>query len=105
MTVQDESSPLSITTLLEIDAAGLQKMMQNNELTSVQLVKAVLAQIQAEDRHGARLNAMISVAPEEDLIAQAEQLDSERRGGKTRGPLHGIPIIVKVRETRPIPLF
>lgn len=105
MTVQDESSPLSITTLLEIDAAGLQKMMQNNELTSVQLVKAVLAQIQAEDRHGARLNAMISVAPEEDLIAQAEQLDSERREGKTRGPLHGIPIIVKVRETRPIPLF
>ena len=87
---------ISTAKLLEIDATGLQEMMQSGNLTSVQLVKTVLAQIQAEDRQGACLNAIISTAPEKDLLIQAEQLDSERRQGKIRGPLHGIPIIVKV---------
>ena len=74
--------------LLEMNATQLQKLLSTQTSTSVTLVKLLLAQISRHDRTGLRLNAMISVA-------KAAKLDEEREHGHFRGPLHGIPIIVK----------
>ena len=83
--------------LLTLDAAGLQSLLEKNEITSVKLVRLTLAQIGQHDKAGIRLNAMISVMPESMLLYTAAQLDRERKEGRVRGPLHGIPIIIKVR--------
>ncbi|KAI1290544.1 amidase signature domain-containing protein [Xylaria venustula] len=69
-----------------------QKLLQSRELTSVQLVEQCLARIEQHETH---LNALISVAPRDVLISAAEALDRERVEGSVRGPLHGIPIILK----------
>lgn len=61
-------------------------------LTSAQLVKAYLCQIET---HNPRLRALIHVAPRERLMALASEMDEERKAGKSRGVLHGIPIVVK----------
>jgi amidase len=61
--------------------------------TSVALVEAYLARIKSIDRSGPRVNAILALNP--DAIAQARALDRERREGHVRGPLHGIPIVVK----------
>jgi amidase len=60
---------------------------------SVELVRSYLARIEAIDRSGPRLRAVIETNP--DALAIAAKLDEERRGGRIRGPLHGIPILVK----------
>ena len=86
----------SPTDLLSMDAVELQSYLDQGKLTSVQLVQAALDQILREDRNGLRLNAMISTAPEGNLLKIATELDRERAEGGTRGPLHGITIIVKV---------
>ena len=82
--------------LLNLDAAALRSLFERQELTSVELVKQVLAQIERHDKKGARLNAMIAVAPEKELLGRAAELDEERRDGKVRSRLHGIPLLVKV---------
>lgn len=73
--------------------------MQDGRLCSEDLVNYFLDQIERHNNHGLRLNAILSVCPREVAISQAKALDEERRQGKPRGELHGIPIIVKVRET------
>lgn len=83
--------------LVRLTASQLQDRLQGG-LTTVELVKSTLAQI---DRHnkqgqGLALRAVISVAPEDVVLARAAQLDAERAQGKVRGPLHGIPILLKV---------
>lgn len=88
----EEKPPIN---LLALDAAELQHLLSNRELTSVDLLRQILAQIELEDRAGLRLQAMISVAPEPLLLATAAELDAERSRNKIRGPLHGIPIIIK----------
>lgn len=60
------------------------------------LVKLHLDQIEAHNRNGLNLNAVITTAPWGDILALAEQLDRERAEKGMRGPLHGIPILVKV---------
>src|SRR5262249_18865313 len=62
-------------------------------VTSHDLVDKYLARIKAYDQDGPRLNAMIALNP--NALAQADALDAERRAGRVRGPLHGIPIVVK----------
>ena len=86
--------------LLNLDAAALRSLFERQELTSVELVKQVLAQIERHDKKGAKLNAMIAVAPEKDLLRRAAELDEERRAGKLRSRLHGIPLLVKVSGIR-----
>src|SRR4051812_209858 len=68
----------------------LQAAMAAGQITSADLVDAYLARIAAYD---GRLNAIRVLAP--DARAQAERLDAERAAGHVRGPLHGIPILVK----------
>jgi amidase len=78
--------------------ADLQKLLEKNEITSVEIVERYLHQITKFDKAGPCINAMIAVAPRHLLLSQAIRLDEERKNGKCRGPLHGLPFIVKVSQ-------
>lgn len=82
-----------VVDLLTIDSKGLQCLLERGEITSLDLVRQYLAQIQ---QHDGKLRAMIKVAPSDILEETAKSLDRERAAGRLRGPLHGIPIIIKV---------
>jgi amidase len=72
---------------------ALQEAMQSGKVTSRQLVEAYLARIRAYDAQGPKLNAIIAINP--NAARDAEALDRERTQKHIRGPLHGIPVIVK----------
>jgi len=72
---------------------GLQDGMNAGRWTSKELVQAYIARIEVLDRKGPALHAVIEINP--DAIAIAESLDAERRAKGPRGPLHGIPVLVK----------
>ena len=74
-------------------AVQLQSDLSSGKLTSVQLVLACLSNIEKYDRY---LHAVICSAPHERVVRAAAMLDDERAAGKVRGPLHGIPVLVKV---------
>ncbi|GHA90598.1 amidase [Lysobacter bugurensis] len=78
---------------MEADIATLSARMQRGEVTSGQLTQAYLARIAAIDDAGPRLNAVIEINP--DALADAARLDAERKAGRVRGPLHGIPVLIK----------
>jgi amidase len=82
-----------VFNLEEISITDLQKKMQQNETTSVSITKAYLDRIKQIDRQGPKLNTVIEINP--DAVSIAERMDSERKQGKIRGALHGIPILVK----------
>jgi amidase len=73
----------------------LQHLLENGSTTSVEVVETYFDQISKYNHAGPRLNALISVAPRHVALHQALLLDSERAAGRARGPLHGIPFIVK----------
>lgn len=80
----------------------LQEAMTAGVVTSRQLVVAYLARIAAYDQQGPRLNAMVTLNPH--ALEQAQALDDERAAGHVRGPLHGVPVVVKDNyETREMP--
>jgi amidase len=78
--------------LLNTTASDLQGLLEAGTITSVQIVLEYLAQI---ERYEPRLHAFISVAPRQLLLDAAVARDDEREGGHLRGPLHGIPIVLK----------
>jgi amidase len=77
----------------EYSILELQLQMASGELSARRLVEVYLERIEQVDRQGPALNSIIGVNP--DAIANAEALDVERAANKTRGPLHGIPIVLK----------
>ena len=77
----------------EATIAELQRAMAQGQTSSLELVNAYLARIAAYDTRGPALNAMIRLDP--GARAEARRLDRERREGRVRGPMHGIPIILK----------
>ena len=77
----------------EHDIDSLQALMQQGELTSEQLTRYYLDRIDAVDRHGPMLNSIIEVNP--DAVEIAAELDAERQATGSRGPLHGIPVVLK----------
>lgn len=77
----------------EADVATLQSAMQRGELTSRELVGWYIERIDAIDANGPALNSIIEVNP--DALAIAEALDRERAETGPRGPLHGIPVVLK----------
>ncbi|KAL2204589.1 amidase signature enzyme [Sarocladium strictum] len=91
----DNMLPLTALELLTLDAVRLQERLTAGRLTSVDLVKQCLHQIEAHDHRGLKLNAMISTVPHHILMARSKQLDQERADGLVRGPLHGIPMLLK----------
>ncbi len=77
----------------EATISDLAQQMQRRELTSRALVQHYLDRIAALDKSGPAINAMIELNP--DALAIADRLDAERKHGKLRGPLHGIPVLIK----------
>ncbi len=88
--------PVSAEKVIELDSAtiaDLNAAFKAGALTSEKLVQMCLARIQAYDRQGPRLRAVITVNPK--AIETARALDSERKAKGPRSPLHGIPIVLK----------
>jgi amidase len=76
---------LEVATVAEVTSA-----MEDGSVTSVELVRAYLARI---DRLNPLVNAVRCLAP--DAEERAAALDAERADGRVRGPLHGVPVLVK----------
>lgn len=79
--------------LSEITIAELQQGLQSGKYSSVKLAELYLTRISEIDQGRHDLKSVIEVNPEALLLA--EQMDKERKQGKLRGPLHGIPILIK----------
>ena len=79
--------------LVEATVVDLQRMMTSGQLSARRLSELYLARIAAIDSHGPRLNSIIELNPE--AVPIAEQRDEERAQGRVRGPLHGIPVLLK----------
>src|SRR6266404_3710030 len=79
--------------LEELTITQLQEGLVTSRWTSVQLVEKYLARIDEIDKHGPRINSVIELNPDSGAIAAA--LDRERKDKGVRGPLHGIPILIK----------
>jgi len=82
--------------------ADLQDAMNKGALTSEKLTELYLARIAAYNQQGPKINAFLFLNP--DALAQARALDAERQAKGSRGPLHGIPIVLKdVFDTYDLP--
>lgn len=93
------SSPIQNTPangnfeLHEASITSLQQQMKSGKLTSEGITKMYLNRIEEIDKKGPSINAMIEVNP--DAVKIAAAMDDERKAGKLRGPLHGIPVLIK----------
>jgi amidase len=90
---QTGTTPHRGDIVYEATITDLQAAMTAGRVTSVGLVDAYVARINAYDHHGPALNAIIRLNPR--ARADAAALDAERKAGHVRGPLHGIPVILK----------
>jgi amidase len=79
--------------VVEASVAQLQQAMTAGTLSAKKLTELYLARIKAVDKSGPNLNAVIELNP--DALAIAEALDQERAKKGPRGPLHGIPVLLK----------
>lgn len=77
----------------EATIAQMQSAMSSGEATALSITRDHLARIEAMDWAGPRVNSIIEVNPDAETIAAA--LDRERADGHVRGPLHGIPVVLK----------
>lgn len=96
---ESSSPPATATTppgpfeLEEKTIVELQEEMATGRLTSRRIAEMYLARIEAIDRHGPRLRSIIEINP--DALTIAGSLDRERKEKGPRGPLHGIPVLLK----------
>jgi amidase len=77
----------------EITVAELQDGMKSGKFAARSLVEKYTARIEQVDRQGPRLNSVIELNP--DAAAIADALDQERKAKGPRGPLHGVPVLIK----------
>jgi amidase len=88
------SATLSVgDEVVERGVDDLRRAQEAGQMTARSLTQAYLRRIDAIDRQGATLNSVIELNP--DALDIAERLDIERKAGKVRGPLHGIPVLIK----------
>jgi len=85
--------PARAVNLEEITVRQLQQGYKEGRFSISDIVQRYLQRIEAIDKSGPKLNAIIRVNP--DALQIASELDREMRAGKVRGPLHGIPVILK----------
>jgi amidase len=88
-----QQTPSQRFELDELTIQQLQEEMQSGRFTSRRLVDLYLARIDQLDRRGPALRSVIEVNP--DAAAIADALDAERKSKGPRGPLHGIPVLIK----------
>lgn len=79
--------------LEETSATDLMQAMADGHLTSERLVRRCLTRIRTIDRGGPRINSVIELNPE--ALDLARRCDRERSAGTMRGPLHGLPVLIK----------
>jgi amidase len=79
--------------VFEAGIAQIRDALDEGQVSSVQLVQQYLDRIHAYDKQGPKLNSIVRINPE--ALAQAQALDAERERTGSRGPLHGVPIVVK----------
>ena len=79
--------------VFEASIAQIRDALDQGQVSSVQLVQQYLERIQAYDKQGPKLNSIVRINPE--ALVQAQELDAERERTGSRGPLHGVPIVVK----------
>jgi amidase len=79
--------------LNEESITSLQEKITAGKYSSEQITKLYLDRIDAIDKKGPMLNRVIEINP--DAMSIAKAMDDERKSGKTRGPLHGIPVLIK----------
>jgi len=89
----DPKTNKDVFELNEITIDTLQAKMKDGSYTSKAITQLYLDRIQKIDKSGPALHAVIEINPE--AITIAEEMDKERKAGKLRGPLHGIPVLIK----------
>ncbi len=92
-TETDERMRLADFELSELSIGDLQEAMQTGRWTAQEITGMYIERIEAVDRRGPELRSVLEVNPE--ALAIARQLDEERKASGPRGPLHGIPVLVK----------
>ncbi|MES2806362.1 MAG: amidase [Bacteroidota bacterium] len=93
---EDSVSVEDSNAIFELDEetiGSLREKLASGKYTSEQLVQLYLKRIDAIDKNGPQLNSVIEVNP--DAVAIAVAMDKELKAGKSRGPLHGIPVLIK----------
>ena len=93
LSCQNSATDQQQISLEEITIDEIQKAYEEGRFSAKELVQAYLARIEKIDRNGPELNAIIQINP--DAMNIAEQLDKERAEGRIRGPMHGIPVVLK----------
>jgi amidase len=88
---QDPHPPSA--AIASMSASAIADSLESGETTSAEIVAALLARIDAVDRAGPGLRSVLATAA--DALDVAAELDHERREGRVRGPLHGMPVLVK----------
>ncbi|MCA9452623.1 MAG: hypothetical protein KC584_08350, partial [Nitrospira sp.] len=79
--------------LEEATIADLQEGMRKGTYTSRSIVEMYLKRVEEIDKRGPAIRSYLEINP--DALAIADQLDQERRDEQIRGPLHGIPVLLK----------
>ncbi len=77
----------------ELTIAELQTRMASRKLSAHTLATKYLERIEDVDKHGPEISSVIELNP--DALAIAADMDTERKAGRVRGPLHGIPVLIK----------
>jgi len=93
---QSGCPPATDVAAFELDEITISRLadgMNSGKYTARAIAEKYLARIEAIDRHGPALNSVIEINP--DALEIAEKLDAERKEKGARGPLHGIPILLK----------
>jgi len=89
----EPQSGLSPTELEEITINELHEGYENGDFTIADITRAYLQRIEDIDKNGPALNSMLYVNP--NALEIAKELDDELQAGNIRGPLHGIPVVLK----------
>ena len=89
----DDDTKVATFDLDEITIDDLQERMKSGKLTARAITERYLARIDAVDKKGPAVNSVIEVNP--DALKIADALDEERKTKGARGPLHGIPMLIK----------
>jgi amidase len=92
----DTSAQQQTTAVFDLEEATIRALIQDQQAgrrTARQIASAYIARIQSLDRTGPALHATIELNP--DALTIADSLDADRSAGRLRGPLHGIPVLIK----------